>query len=51
MAVQNCPKCSKATSGSYSGWVWIFAICAFPIGLVAFLANKNFHCRACGHRW
>jgi len=53
MANLSCPKCSELTqSGGYKTWQIVVAICAFPVGLLALLAQKNpTTCHKCGHTW
>lgn len=53
MAVVNCPKCSEfATKGGYHTWQIIVAVCFFPIGLLALLAEKEPNkCLKCGFIW
>lgn len=53
MAIISCPKCSKpAKKGGYKTWQIIVAICFFPIGLLALLADKETSsCQSCGHMW
>lgn len=50
MAV-SCPKCGTMTRrGGYPAWVIIIAICFFPLGLLALLADRNPSvCHNCGH--
>ena len=53
MAQITCPKCGgNAHSGSYKAWQIIVAICFFPIGLLALLAEKEPNkCNDCGNAW
>jgi len=53
MAVISCPKCSEmAEKGGYNTWQIIVAVCAFPIGLLALLAEKKPSiCHKCGYTW
>lgn len=53
MAILSCPECKKMTEkGKYQTWQIIVAICLFPIGLLALLAEKKpTVCRSCGHTW
>lgn len=53
MANISCPKCSELTAkGGYKTWQIIVAICFFPIGLLALLADKEVtKCQKCGHTW
>lgn len=53
MTMISCPKCSKQTQrAGFPIWVWIVAICFFPIGLLALLAGRSpTECRGCGHTW
>jgi hypothetical protein len=53
MAQLSCPKCDEmATRGGFKVWQIILAICLFPIGLLAFLADRNLtECPKCGHTW
>ena len=54
MATQlSCPKCdTMASRGGFKAWQIIVAICAFPIGLLALLADRNpTVCPKCGNSW
>lgn len=53
MANISCPKCSELTKkGGYKTWQIIVAICFFPLGLLALLADKEVTtCQKCGHSW
>lgn len=53
MSMISCPKCSApAARGGYPVWVWIVAICFFPIGMLALLAPRMpSTCPKCGHMW
>ena len=53
MAVLSCPECKKMTQkGGYQTWQIIVAICFFPLGLLALLADKKpTVCNSCGHTW
>lgn len=53
MSMISCPKCSKtAQKGGFHAWQIIVAICFFPIGLIALLAEKEpSKCNDCGHMW
>ncbi len=53
MARVSCPKCDYLTKrGGYKGWQILVAICFFPLGLLALLADKNVTiCHKCGHAW
>jgi len=53
MAQVTCPKCGKLTTrAGYPGWVIIVAICFFPLGLLALLADRNpTICGNCGNAW
>jgi len=53
MAQLSCPKCNEmATRGGFKGWQIIVAICFFPIGLLALLADREpTKCPSCGHTW
>jgi hypothetical protein len=53
MAVISCAKCNEiAEKGGYHTWQIIVAICAFPIGLLALLAEKKASvCHKCGYTW
>ena len=46
-------KCGEmATRGGFKGWQIIVAICFFPIGLLALLADRNpTTCPKCNHTW
>jgi len=48
-----CPKCDQlATRGGFKTWQIVVAICFFPIGLLALLADRNpTVCGSCDHRW
>lgn len=42
MANVTCPKCNTLTKkGGYPGWVIFVAICFFPLGLLALLADRK----------
>jgi len=49
----SCPKCGAMTKrGAYPPWVIWVCVCAFPIGLVALMTEKNpTQCPSCGHTW
>lgn len=49
----SCPKCGEmATRGGLKGWQILIAICLFPIGLLALLADRNpTQCPKCQHTW
>lgn len=49
----SCPQCgAMAKRGAYPGWVIWVCVCAFPLGLVALLTEKNpTQCPSCGHTW
>lgn len=49
----SCPKCSEsATKGSFKTWQIIVAICFFPLGLLALLADREpTKCPKCDHVW
>ena len=53
MANLSCPKCSELTKkGGYKTWQIIVAVCFFPLGLLALLADRNpTTCQKCGHTW
>ena len=53
MAVLSCPECKKMTQkGGYQTWQIVVAICFFPLGLLALLADKKpTVCNSCGHTW
>ena len=53
MANVSCPKCGELTKqGGFKTWQIIVAICFFPIGLLALLADKEVtSCQKCGHTW
>lgn len=53
MAQVSCPKCGElANQGGYPAWVILVAICFFPVGLLALLADKKpTECPKCHHRW
>lgn len=53
MANISCPKCSTLTKqGGYKTWQIIVAVCLFPIGLLALLAEKKAtSCHHCGNTW
>jgi DNA-directed RNA polymerase subunit RPC12/RpoP len=54
MATQiSCPKCGTlCTAGGYKPWQIIVAICFFPVGLLALMADKNpTKCPNCGYTW
>jgi hypothetical protein len=53
MANLSCPKCSELTKkGGYKIWQIIVAICFFPLGLLALLADKEVTtCQKCHHTW
>jgi predicted nucleic-acid-binding Zn-ribbon protein len=49
----SCPKCGEmAKRGGFKAWQIIVAICFFPIGLLALLADRNpTQCPKCHHTW
>jgi hypothetical protein len=53
MANISCPKCGELTrKGGYKTWQIIVAICFFPLGLLALLADKEITtCQKCKHSW
>jgi len=53
MAEITCPKCDKLTTkGGYHTWQIIVAICLFPLGLLALVADKQpTKCTSCEHTW
>jgi hypothetical protein len=53
MAQLSCPKCSELTNrGGFKPWQIIVAVCFFPIGLLALLADRNpTKCLKCGTAW
>ena len=53
MSNLSCPKCGELTKrGGYKAWQIIVAVCLFPIGLLALLADRNpTTCQKCGHTW
>ena len=53
MANISCPKCGELTNkGGYKAWQIIVAVCFFPLGLLALLADRNpTTCQKCGHSW
>ena len=53
MAQLSCPKCNEmANRGGFKAWQIIVAICFFPLGLLALLADrKPTTCPKCGHAW
>jgi|TARA_B110000967_G_C18457638_1_gene351025 hypothetical protein len=53
MAIISCPECKKTTQkGGYQTWQIAVAICFFPIGLLALLADKNpTVCSSCNYAW
>jgi hypothetical protein len=53
MAVVSCPKCSALTEkGGYQTWQIVVAVCFFPIGLLALLAEKKpSRCHSCNYTW
>lgn len=53
MANISCPECKTLTrKGGVKAWVIIVAICFFPIGLLALLADRNpTVCNNCGNAW
>lgn len=53
MASLSCIECKKLTKkGGYHTWQILVAICFFPIGLFALLAEKKpTTCSHCGHTW
>jgi hypothetical protein len=48
-----CPRCGgMAKRGGYQAWQIIIAICFFPIGMLALLADKSpTVCPNCGYSW
>tara|TARA_B110000858_G_C17395587_1_gene290135 strand:+ start:170 stop:367 length:198 start_codon:yes stop_codon:yes gene_type:complete len=53
MSVISCPECKKITEkGKYNTWQILVAICLFPIGLFALLAErKPTKCNSCNYIW
>ena len=53
MANLSCPKCGELTKrGGYKFWQIAVAICFFPLGLLALLADRNpTTCQSCSHAW
>jgi len=53
MSVVSCPKCTKPTQkGGYQTWQIVVAICFFPLGLLALLADKKPSvCSSCSFSW
>ena len=53
MSNLSCPKCGELTKkGGYKTWQIIVAVCLFPLGLLALLADRNpTTCQKCGHTW
>ena len=53
MAVISCPKCQNPTEkGGYQTWQILVAVCFFPLGLLALLADKKpTICHGCGFTW
>jgi hypothetical protein len=53
MSIVSCPKCSALTEkGGFHSWQIIVAICLFPVGLLALLAEKKpTRCFSCGFIW
>lgn len=53
MSQVTCPKCQTLTEkGQFHPWQLIVAICFFPIGLLALLADrKPTQCSNCGNSW
>ncbi|WP_081483219.1 DUF2367 domain-containing protein [Aquimarina agarilytica] len=53
MAQLSCPKCENLTKrGGFRAWQIIVAICFFPVGLLALLADRSpTQCNKCGHTW
>ena len=53
MALVSCPKCSSpAEKGGYQTWQIVVAVCFFPLGLLALLAEKKPSvCHKCNYIW
>ena len=51
--MNECPNCGSyyIRRDSASPWIFVVAILLFPIGLVAFVANRNAWCAKCGVRF
>jgi len=49
----SCPKCGHMTTrGGFKAWQIIVAICFFPLGLLALLADREpSRCHNCGYTW
>lgn len=49
----SCPKCQTlCTRGGFKAWQIIIAVCFFPIGLLALLADREpTRCTNCGFTW
>lgn len=45
----SCPKCHLPTKqAGFSPWIWLVAVCFFPMGLLAFVAGRDpTECRHC----
>ncbi|PCJ65006.1 MAG: hypothetical protein COA58_12105 [Bacteroidetes bacterium] len=53
MSNLTCPKCNELTKrGGFKAWQIAVAICFFPLGLLALLADRNpTKCQKCEHTW
>jgi hypothetical protein len=53
MSIVSCPKCSNpAQKGKFKTWQLFVAICFFPLGLLALLADREPSvCHKCGFMW
>lgn len=53
MSQVTCPNCNTLTEeGGFRTWQILVAICLFPIGLFALLAEKEpTQCKKCNHAW
>jgi hypothetical protein len=51
MGMISCPKCSThVVKGGYNTWQIVVAVCFFPLGLLALLADKKpTTCGNCGN--
>lgn len=53
MANVSCPKCNEPSKkGGFKAWQIVVAVCFFPLGMLALLADKNpTTCPKCGNQW
>ncbi len=53
MSIVTCPECKMNTAkGKFHSWQILVAICFFPLGMLALLADRQpTQCNGCGNTW